>query len=122
MTKWNKTIDLSLRWNEEWNNTNIHLLGKYVAKQIKRVIKDYEDYDKYGFELEELIDNFEEGICTVERANNINKDNYEFHLNQLAEGKESVHYEIIPLEEFDSLMTELYDIADRNSWWVKTIN
>jgi len=121
MSKWNKTIDLSLRWKEDWTNENIHEFGKWVAEKLKKSVPDYEDCEKYGFDLEEIIDNFESGICTLEAAMEINKDTYDYHLQQLSEGKESVHYEIIPLEEFNEYMNALYDFADRERWWIKTV-
>ena len=117
---WNKTIDLSLRWKEDWNDENVHELGKWVAEQIKNTIKNWDDYDTYGFELEEVVNGFEEGICTKQEALEINQDNYNFHLKQLAEGKESHHFDIVPIEEFDNFMSSLYDIADRQRWWIKT--
>lgn len=116
--RWKKYIDISLRWNESWTDENIHEMGKFVAKQIKSTIKDYDNYDKYGFELEEIIDGFE-NICTQEEAHWINKDNYNFYLKELAEGKESFHFEIIPMDEFNAHMNTLYDIADREGWWIE---
>ena len=118
--RWNKTIDLSLRWDEDWTNENIHEMGKWVAGQIKKVIVDYDAYDKYGYELEEIIMNFEWSICTLQEANDINSENYKYHLQQLERGRASSHFEIIPLEEFNTYMKELYDFADREDVWVKT--
>ncbi|AUR89051.1 hypothetical protein NVP1121O_023 [Vibrio phage 1.121.O._10N.286.46.C4] len=117
--KWYKTINLSLKWADEWNNENVHELGKWVAEKVKSAIKDYEDYDKYGFELEEMIENFE-NICTLESAEEINKDNRAHHEQRIAEGYESFHYDIVPLEEFDECTRTLYDLGDRYRWWIET--
>lgn len=118
MKRWKKTLDLSAKWGDNWNNTNIHEMGMWVAKQIKLTIKDYTDYDKYGFELEDIISGFED-ICTLERAILINKDNYQYHLDKLEKGEKDTFYEIVPLEEFDNLMSDLYDFCDRESIWVE---
>lgn len=90
MTKWLKTIDLSLRWYEGWTSDNIHEMGKWVAQQIKIAIKDWEDYEKYGFDLEEI--------------------------NQ---GKDSWYHEEVPIEWFNDRMTEFYDFCDKYRFWVE---
>ena len=115
---WKKTIDLSLRWNEEWTDENIHEMGKWTSEQIKKVIKDWNDYNKYGFELQELLEHFE-SICTKQEAAEINTDNYNFYLKELSEGKESFHLDIVPMEEYDECMRTLYDMADRERWWIE---
>ena len=115
---WNKTIDLSLRWREDWTDENVHEMGKWTSEQIKKVIKDWNDYDKYGFELQELLEHFE-NICTKQEATEINTDNYNFYLKELSEGKESFHFDIVPMEEYDECMRTLYDMADRERWWIE---
>ena len=116
--RWKKHIDLSLRCNVDWDNGNVHELGKWVSNQVKMVVKDYDDCDKYGYELEEVLEGFE-NICTAQEASDINQDNYNHYLKELSEGKESFHFEIIPMDEFNEHMNTLYDIADREGWWIE---
>ena len=113
MNKWNKTLELKDVWNNvEWTDENVHELGKIIATRLKRLYKDYEDYDKYGGVLEDLILAFEDSL-TIERADEINSDNEQWCLEN---GQEFVP--ITPLEDFNNVMAELYDWADGERLWI----
>lgn len=104
MIKWNKTLDLSCVWDNDgdgWTDENVHMLGKVIAKRLKRLYKDYQDYDKYGYQLEELIDAFED-VLTIERADSINEGEKLFS----------------PLGDFNNVMEELYDWAYGERLWI----
>lgn len=106
MNKWKLIIDLSGFYRtQEGTNDNIHECGKLVAKAIVKAIPDYKDFDKYGYDLSELVDNFTNGIFTNE---------------EYLKAKQEDNFDVPPLEEFDYLMTELYDMADAEKWWVET--
>lgn len=105
MNKGNKTLQLKDVWkNGEWYDENVHELGKIIAKRLKLLYKDYEDYDKYGYQLEELIESFED-VLTIERADSINENDEEFT-------------PVSPLEDFNNVMAELYDWADGERLWI----
>lgn len=114
--KWKYKIDLSVFWGQDWDSSNAHEAGKLVADRIRALINKYKVFqDEYT--LEEIMEGFESGICTVEEAELINQDNTEccdIHNTQ------DEYWEIIPIEEFDELMKGLYAWADSNDVWVKT--
>ena len=93
-------------------------MGKWTSKQVKKVITDWADYNKYGYELIDVLENFE-NISTKQEAAEINADNYNFYLKELSEGKESFHFDIVPMEEYNECMRTLYDMADRERWWIE---
>lgn len=106
MNKWKLIIDLSGFYRtQDWTNDNIHECGKLVANAIVKAIPDYADFDKYGYDLSELVDRFKDGIFTNE---------------EYLKAKQEDNFDVPPLEEFDYLMTELYDMADTEKWWVGT--
>ena len=118
MNKWKYTLDLSVVWDNDgdgWDDSNIHMLGKIIAKRLKRLFPDYKDTEKRGFVLEEIIDEMENGICTLERAAAINKDNRTY-----CEEQDLYWHEVIPLDDFNNVMAELYGWADRERLWVRT--
>lgn len=115
MNKWNKTLDLSCVWDNDgdgWTDENVHMLGKIIAKRLKRLYKDYQDYDKYGYQLEELIEALED-VLTIERANSVNAEEKLWCLNN---DKDFTPF--TPLEDFNSVMAELYDWADGERLWI----
>ena len=114
MNKWNHTLNLSDVWNDSWNDSNVHELGKGLAERLKLKFKAYED----DYTLLEIIEMFE-SICTEDEAKDINADNLDFHHKQLAEGKDNFHFDIVPMEEFNEQMRSLYDWADSERVWIK---
>ncbi len=112
--RWKKTLEVSDVWCKDWNRSNIHELGKIISKRICKLIPDYEDADKYGFQLLEIIEALE-NICTEKEADEINADNLEYYEeNDLTEQ----YFEIDPVEEFDNWWDSFYDFADRERIWV----
>lgn len=109
MLGWKYVLDLSSRWGEDWDESNIHEMGKCVANQIKRTFKDYPDYAKWGFQFEEIVDMFE-ATPTQEESDSLNRDNMRWCVEN---NKESEYFVECPLEYFNGWMTELYDFADR---------
>lgn len=105
MNKWKKTLDLTPVWqNGKVPESEVHLVGQYIAKQLRKLYPDYEDYDKWGFELEELIEQFESVIT----------------LEEYEKCPEAYSY-YGPYKEFNGYMQVLYDFAYYNGLWVKTI-
>ncbi len=116
MNKWKGTINLAMRWDEDWTDSNIPEMGKWVAQRIKIAIPSYEDYDLHGFELDEIIGDFE-NISTESEWEEINDDNV-----RGAELKGETAFTSTPLEEFNNVMTALYDWADSNRYWIERPN
>ena len=111
--KWKKTLYVADLWSQDWNNENIHKLGKTIAQRICKLIPDYENADKYGYQLLEIIESLE-AICTKEEAEEINKDNLHY-----AEINGEEYFEINPMEEFDNWWDSFYDFADSERIWVE---
>lgn len=87
------------------DDSNVHELGKSIAKRIKKLLPDYEDADKWGFQLLEIIESLE-SICTLQEANEIKEDNKKWAIEN---GEE--YFEIVPLEEFDNWWNEFYNFC-----------
>jgi hypothetical protein len=116
MKKWKYEIDLTKEWANEWSNSNIHILAKKVADSVKCRIKDWDDADKWGYDLYAIIERLME-TPTKEQSDSFNKENYEWHLEN---NSGDMHFEEIPLEWFDDCMRELYDFADAERIWIQT--
>ena len=104
MTKWLKTLDLTSVWQcGNVPEAEVHEVGKYIAKELRRLYPDYDDVDKWGFELSNLIDDFD-NILTLEEYESdvIGFDGF------------------TPYADFNERMSQLYDFADMHKLWVKT--
>ena len=113
MNKWNKTLELKDVWNNgEWTDENVHELGNIIAKELKHLYEDYGDYDQYGYQLEEMIEAFED-ILTVERADVINA-----HEAQWCLLNDKKFIPVSPLEDFNNVIAELYDWVDGERLWI----
>ncbi|AUR91465.1 hypothetical protein NVP1161O_023 [Vibrio phage 1.161.O._10N.261.48.C5] len=111
--KWEKTLYVADLWSQEWDQENIHELGKTITQRIRKLIPDYENADKYGYQLSEVIEALD-NICTKEEAEEINQDNLHY-----AEINGEEYFEINPVEEFDNWWGSFYDFADSERIWVE---
>jgi hypothetical protein len=104
MTKWLKTLDLTSVWqNGDAPESDVHMIGKYIAEQLRLLYPDYTDSDKWGFELENLIEDFD-NILTLEEYEN-----------------DTIGFDgFTPYADFNERMRQLYDFADTHKLWVKT--
>ncbi len=91
MPKWNNTIDVSSFYHND--ELTIPEKGVLISSAIQRAVKDYEDTDKYGFEILDVVEQFKE-----------------------ITGYEDVTEE----EEFNEIMSGFYDFCDCFRIWVKT--
>lgn len=104
MRKWLKTLDLTSVWqNGDVPESEVHLVGKYIAKQLRKLYPDFADWDKWGSGLDDLIDRFD-SILTLE---------------SYLEDPADYNY-VSPFDEFNGYMSELYDFADAERLWIKT--
>jgi hypothetical protein len=104
MRKWLKTLDLTPVWqNGDVPESEVHLVGKYIGEQLRKLYPDYEDWDKLGFEFRDMIEAFD-NILTLEEYNSD------------VEGYDG----FTPYRDFNARMEELYDFADTERLWVKT--
>ncbi|WP_105492137.1 hypothetical protein [Escherichia coli] len=122
--KWKYTVDISSWWKgkpvengtEEWGNHNVHELGNYVANKLKNQFVDQTDSNSVNFDpdLDDVVyylgnvDKYDVWIAAV---------NCHPHGSCMRRMEEDYP----PLEQFNSAMSCLYDWADRNRVWVKTI-
>lgn len=104
MNKWKQTLQLSDVWQSgDVPESEVHNVGKIIAKRMRKLYPDYADYDKYGYEFEEMIDRFD-SIITL--------DEYQ---------KDPEDYNFFgPDDEFNDVMECLYDWADANKLWIDT--
>lgn len=113
MNKWKHTLDVSDIWDQDWNNENIHILGKEITKRIRKLLPDYGNHNKWGFRLLDIVESLE-NICTLEESKEINEDNKNWSIENDEE-----YFEIVPLEEFNNWWDEFYNFADSERIWVK---
>jgi len=117
MNKWKHTLDLSGFYKtQEWDDSNAHECGMMVSQALRFLI---DKHFKGDYTIDEICGQFD-SICTEKQADEINDDNWEFHIRQLDNNMESYYFPIEPLEEFDECMRGLYDWADGERVWVKT--
>jgi hypothetical protein len=106
MKKWLKTLDLTSVWQGgDVPESEVHIVGKYIAKQLALLYPFYADFEhpKFDYTLYDLVEAFDNVLAL---------DEY----NSDVEG----YGDFTPYEDFNARMSELYDFADANSLWVKT--
>ena len=104
MNKWKHTLKLGDVWGEDWNNHDVQELGKLISSRIVKMLPDYEDTDKYGYDGTELVEFFKT-ISSYEEALITTEEN---------------GFDCSPMVEFNNLMSTLYDFCDKNKIWVDT--
>lgn len=105
MANWKYTFDLKDLWEKDWTDSNVHELGKAIAQRWRNN-KAFTVRFADDLEIEEIID-YMDNICSPEEYQSILSE----------EGSEGFP---TPIQEFDCVLSSLYDWADYNKVWVKT--
>lgn len=123
--KWKYTVDISHWWKgkptengglEEWSDYNVHELGKYVADKLKTQFPKQVSPDSEVFDPD--LDDVVYYLSTVDEYNA-----WRTAILNLPQGSDMrfIEEEYPPLDQFNSAMGCLYDWADKNMVWIKTL-
>ena len=102
MSKWKSNINFKGFYHND--DLSIAEKGIHAAAAIQRVLSsiletiDETDREFIDFEIQDLIERFEN-----------------------VTGIEDEDFSVTPTEEFDEIMTELYDLADKHKIWIITV-